>query len=130
MSEPIPKLSTLLGRGVRKRCPHCGRGVLFQRWIKLHDRCSVCGLQYLPNQGDLWGPLVFFDRVLFIIPLIVLIYFRIWHPNWMLFFCVGGAAVFLLMFTMPHRLGMSLAVDYWIRRKWGDLAEPESAPPP
>ena len=126
MSQPIPNLKTLLWRGCRKRCPQCGQGPVYQGWIKLHDHCSVCRLHYLPDQGDLWGPLVFLDRVLFIIPLIVLIYFRIWRPSWILFFLAGGAATFVLIYTMPHRLGMSLAVDYWIRRNWGDLSDQES----
>ena len=127
MSEPVPKLRTLLWRGCRKKCPQCGQGPLFVRWIKLHDNCSTCGLHYLPDQGDLWGPLVFLDRLLFIIPIIVLFYFRVLHPNWILFWLVGGLIFFGLIFTVPHRLGMSLAVDYWIRRKFGDLSE-ESNP--
>src|SRR5689334_3309625 len=78
---PIPKLRTLLWRGWRKKCPQCGQGALYKRWLTLHERCPVCGLQYLANQGDLFGALMFLDRVLFIIPLIVLFYFRVWHPN-------------------------------------------------
>ena len=62
-------------RGCRKKCPQCGQGALFRRWITLHDHCSVCGLKYLENQGDLWGYLLLIDRGLFILPLIVMIYF-------------------------------------------------------
>jgi uncharacterized protein (DUF983 family) len=125
--DPIPKLRTLLGRGFRRQCPHCGRGALFQRWIKLHDRCPVCGLQYLSNQGDLWGPLVFIDRLLFIIPLIVLLYFRIWNPNWLFFFLFGGVMILALVWTVPQRLGMSLAIDYLIRRKSGEPLDQKPA---
>ena len=127
MSEPIPKMSTLLWRGCRKRCPQCGQGALYQRWMKLHDHCPVCGLQYLPNQGDLWGPLVFVDRVVFLIPLVVLFYFLRWHPNSISLAFFGGAMLFLLIFTMPHRNGMSVAIDYLIRRKSGELAGPDSS---
>jgi hypothetical protein len=31
----------------------------------------------------------------------------------------------VLVFTFPHRIGMSLAVDYMIRRKSSDLHEPD-----
>lgn len=125
MAEPIPKLRTLLWRGCRKKCPQCGRGDLYRRWLTLHDRCPVCGLQFLPNQGDLWGPLVFLDRVLFIIPLIVIIYFRRYEATSAWLYAAGGTLLFLLVFTLPHRNGMSLAVDYLIRRKAGDLVDPE-----
>jgi uncharacterized protein (DUF983 family) len=120
---PIPKLRTLLWRGCRKKCPQCGRGDLYQGWIKLREQCSVCGLRYLPNQGDLWGPLLFFDRVLFIIPLIVVIYFRKFDSDLTTLLLVGGAMIFLLIYTLPHRNGMSLALDYLIRRKAGDLSD-------
>ncbi len=123
---PIPKLRTLLWRGARKKCPQCGRGALYQGWIKLHEHCASCGLQYLPNQGDLWGPLLFLDRVLFIIPLIVVIYFRQFNSDVRWLLLIGGGMVFLLVFTLPHRNGMSLAIDYLIRRKAGDLSEPDS----
>lgn len=124
---PIPKLRTLLGRGCRKKCPQCGQGALYRGWIKLHDYCSVCGLHYLPNQGDLWGPLLFFDRVLFIIPLIVVIYFRQFNsdPLWLLL--IGGAMIFLLVFTLPQRNGISLALDYLVRRKAGDLSDEDNS---
>ena len=127
VNESIPSLRTLLWRGWCRKCPQCGRGALYQRWLTVHERCPVCGLQYLPNQGDLFGALMFLDRVLFIVPLIVLFYFRLWHPNLVLFILFGAAMVLTLVFTMPHRNGMSLAIDYLIRRKTGDLAEP---PPP
>ena len=111
MSAPIPKLKTLLWRGCRKKCPQCGQGALYQGWIKL------------PNQGDLWGPLLFFDRVLFIIPLIVVIYFRQFNSDLIWLLLIGGVMVFLLICTLPQRNGMSLAIDYLIRRKAGDLSD-------
>lgn len=124
----IPRLRTLLWRGCRKKCPQCGDGALYQGWIKLHEHCASCGLQYLPNQGDLWGPLLFLDRVLFIIPLIVVIYFRQFNSDTRWLLLIGGVMIFLLVFTLPHRNGISLAVDYLIRRKAGDLVASE--PPP
>jgi uncharacterized protein (DUF983 family) len=126
-SRPLPKLKTLLWRGCRKKCPQCGEGPLYQRWMKLHDHCPVCGLQYLANQGDLFGTLLFLDRILFLIPLVVLIYFRLWHPSQIVFILFGGALLFVLIFTMPHRNGASLAVDYWIRRKNDDPPEKKSS---
>src|SRR5690348_15994159 len=126
-STPLPPLKTLLWRGFCKKCPQCGKGPIYQLWMKLHERCSVCGLKYLANEGDLLGTLLFVDRVLFLIPLIVLIYFRVWHPNLTIFFIVGAAVIFLLLYTMPNRNGMSLAVDYLVRRKEGDLADEETS---
>ena len=42
----------------------------------MRDACSGCGLKFVVNQGDLFGPLLFFDRVLFLVPFITLFYFE------------------------------------------------------
>jgi uncharacterized protein (DUF983 family) len=127
MSEPIPKLKTLLWRGWCRKCPRCGQGALYQRWMRLHEHCPVCGLEYVPDQGDLLGPLIFLDRVLFLFPVIVLFYFGLWHPGLFGFVSLGITGLFLLVYTMPHRNGASLAIDYLIRRKDGELAQGASA---
>jgi len=105
------------------KCPQCGEGTLFRRWVTLHDHCSVCGLKYLENQGDLWGYLLLIDRGLFIFPLIVMIYFRLYNPYSIWFYLFAGALIFALIFTMPHRNGICLAIDYLIRRKSADLSD-------
>ncbi len=122
MPDPIPPLKTLLLRGWRRKCPHCGRGDLFHRWTQLREHCGVCGLKLLENQGDLWGYILFIDRALFILPLIVMIYFRLYIPDSSWFYIVVVGMIGGLIYTLPHRTGMSLALDYLIRRKAGDLA--------
>jgi uncharacterized protein (DUF983 family) len=40
------------------RCPRCGKGRLFSGFLRVADRCSVCGLDYsFVDAGD--GPAVF-----------------------------------------------------------------------
>jgi uncharacterized protein (DUF983 family) len=41
-----------LKRGFRGRCPRCGEGKLFRAFLKVDDRCSVCGLDYTPHRAD------------------------------------------------------------------------------
>ena len=130
MSEPIPRLRSVLWRGLRRRCPRCGQGRVFAGWVKLHDRCTVCDLKYLNDQGDLWAYLVAVDRALFILPLIVMIYFRLYIPDSIWFYILAAVLLFLFIWTLPHRNGMSLGVDYLIRRKWGDLSDEASAQNP
>lgn len=90
--------------------------------MRLHDHCPVCGLRYLQNQGDILGPLMFLDRVLFMVPVIVFFYFGMWRPSTLGFVLFGGSTLLLLIYTMPNRNGVSVAIDYLIRRKEGDLA--------
>jgi uncharacterized protein (DUF983 family) len=116
VNESIPSLKTLVVRGARKKCPRCGQGELFRKWNTLHDSCAVCGLKYLESQGDLWGLIIFFDRALFIFPIIVMIYFRLYNASSGWFYGGGVAMLFLLIFTLPQRTGICLALDYALRR--------------
>ena len=117
MLDHQPKLRTVLGRGLRRKCPRCGEGELFQKWITLHDRCPVCDLQYLQNQGDLWGYLLLVDRALFIFPLIVVVYFRVYNPYSIWFYGFVGGLIAGLLLTLPHRNGMSVGLDYFWRTR-------------
>ena len=128
MTEASPKLKTVLARGARRRCPRCGKGPIYKRWLTMHESCSACGIKYLENQGDLWGVLLALDRALFILPVIVMIYFRLYNPGSIWFIVFIATVFFGFIFTTPHRNGMGLGVDYYIRCKFGDLS-PEAKPP-
>jgi len=121
-SAPIPPLTTLLLRGARKRCPQCGEGRLFKRLNVMHERCAVCGLRYLEDQGDLFGYLFVLDRVLFVVPLIGMVFLRLWVPNAWWFYVVWALAMVAVVVTLPQRTGMSIAVDYLLRRRRGGHA--------
>jgi uncharacterized protein (DUF983 family) len=121
MSDPIPPLRTLLWRGARCKCPQCGQGALYTGWFKLKERCPVCDLVYLENQGDLWSFLLLVDRALFLFPIVAMIYLRVSNASAFWLYGVGGFLVFILVYTLPQRTGMSLAIDYLIRRKSGNL---------
>ena len=41
-----------LKRGFRGRCPRCGEGKLFRAFLKVDNRCSVCGLDFRPHRAD------------------------------------------------------------------------------
>jgi uncharacterized protein (DUF983 family) len=43
--EQYPTLSPI-ATGIRGRCPRCGRGRLFDGFLTLAPRCTVCGLDY------------------------------------------------------------------------------------
>lgn len=45
----IFRLVRLTLRALRLRCPHCGRGTMFQTWLREREHCSKCGL--LLNRG-------------------------------------------------------------------------------
>lgn len=57
MSERWPPVSPFRA-GLMCRCPRCGRGRLFRGFLKVAERCEVCGLDLkAEDAGD--GPAVF-----------------------------------------------------------------------
>ena len=120
--DPKPPVGRTLWRGVRRRCPHCGRGPLFVRWITTHDRCSDCGLVYIRNQGDTWLFWILMDRIPLAIG-IVLIYsgFQVTHWSTGLLFFAGMAVP--LVATMPNRQGVAIALNYLSRVYFRDPSD-------
>ncbi|MCC6848601.1 MAG: DUF983 domain-containing protein [Deltaproteobacteria bacterium] len=112
-----PPLAVLLARGWRKRCPRCGEGRLFKRLNVMHEHCAVCGLRYLEDQGDLFGYLFALDRVLFLAPLIGLVFLRVWVPSSTWFYGLWALAMLALVVTLPQRTGVGVALDYLRRRR-------------
>jgi uncharacterized protein (DUF983 family) len=45
----------LLRRGLRQRCPVCGRGKIFAGFFKTYERCPVCGFVYEREPGYYTG---------------------------------------------------------------------------
>ena len=50
-----PGGTTLLGRGLVRRCPMCGSGGLFPSWFRMHDRCPSCRLRLDRGEHDFWA---------------------------------------------------------------------------
>jgi uncharacterized protein (DUF983 family) len=46
------KVGLSLWRGLRGRCPRCGRGCLFCAFLKVEDHCSVCRLDFTGHRAD------------------------------------------------------------------------------
>lgn len=44
--------SKALWRGFTMKCPNCGRGPLFGRFLKVVSNCEICGEDYMPQRAD------------------------------------------------------------------------------
>lgn len=115
-------IATALERGLRKRCPHCGKGPLFSGWSFI-DRCSFCGLVFARNPGDTWAFTIIGDR-LPIGVMIVVIYFGVVRSNPVLGVIVLLALGAVVIWTAPNRWGIAIALHYLSRVYWPDPADP------
>ncbi|HEX6924817.1 MAG TPA: DUF983 domain-containing protein [Longimicrobiaceae bacterium] len=110
----------LLARGIRLRCPHCGKGRIRQSWLHLKPKCPECGLRTDRGEEDfflggmMWN-IVFAEGTLLIMGLLVGI---LTWPDvpWTLMQWVGIALMVVVPFVFyPFSLGFWLANDIWIR---------------
>lgn len=56
MSLCEPSLVTALRRGFSGRCPCCGTGRMFRAFLKVNDRCEVCGEEFFHHRADDFPP--------------------------------------------------------------------------
>ncbi len=93
-------LKTGMLRGFNGRCPHCGRGRLFARFLKVTDRCSECGEEFHHHRADDFPPyLVIIAVGHFFVPFVFYVQAEAWLPLW---------AIFAL--SLPLTIGLSLVL--------------------
>ena len=80
LPHPRRRLRPALWRGITMRCPACGRGRLFRRYLKVADRCPACGEELHHHRADDAPP--YFTIFLvghLVVPMIIAVE-MLWHP--------------------------------------------------
>lgn len=121
-SLPPATTATILGRGLRGRCPHCGRGSLFDGYLTVAESCRNCGHALAGHDsGD--GPAVFAIFILgfVVVGLAGVVEYMFSPPLWL-------HAVLWLPLTLAGTLvllrplkGIAVALQY----RYRSLEEPE-----
>jgi uncharacterized protein (DUF983 family) len=52
MNAPEPTMAKALERGALCRCPNCGDGPLFRKFLKVNDTCPACGEAFHHHRAD------------------------------------------------------------------------------
>ena len=111
-----------ISAGLGCKCPRCGRGRLFDGFLKVAGRCSACGLD-LTKQDSGDGPAVFVIFLLgaLVVPLALLLEFKVEPPLWVHLMTwpvvvLGGALAML----RPLK-GLKIALQYKNKASEGGL---------
>lgn len=112
-------------RGLRRRCPCCGKGTLFRGYLKVNDRCAVCREDLSGHRAD-DGPAYLTILVVghLMAPLIHIAFVR-FRPEPLVLasvFTVGTVA--LALYLLPRFKGLVIGVQ-WARRMHGFGPVPE-----
>ncbi len=110
----VERTKRVLIRGLKLRCPSCGEGAIFCALIKTHERCPVCGLLFLREQGYFIGSV--YVNVIVTEGLIMLVYLASvllfsGGGKWILTVLLVLAVAFPLLF-FRHARSLWLSFDY------------------
>jgi uncharacterized protein (DUF983 family) len=100
-------------RGLKGRCPSCGKGKLFERWNVLYERCLECDCVLRGREDDTW----FFMYIsaaaitgIFIIGMFFILPANITTAR----FAVAAAAIAIFLLTTGPRKGVAIAIDFFV----------------
>jgi uncharacterized protein (DUF983 family) len=51
---PTPSVRRYFLRALRLRCPHCGGGPAFVRWLRMVPACPACGISFERGERGYW----------------------------------------------------------------------------
>jgi uncharacterized protein (DUF983 family) len=115
-------LGATVWAGITGHCPACGRGRLFDGYLKLAPRCDVCGLDYnFADSGD--GPAVFVILVTgFIVVGAALIVEVLYSPPyWVHALLWGSLAIILPLVLLRSFKGTLIALQFKHKAEEGKL---------
>lgn len=90
----------------------------------MREHCANCDLQFERSPGDTWGFWVIGDRI-FIAAIVAGIFLGYRPTSRIEQALLAAAAIAALIWTMPHRQGICVALDY-ILQTWTGHEHPDN----
>ena len=109
-----------LGRGFAERCPQCGQGRLFWRYLKVQSPCEVCGndnAQYPSDDAPPYFTILIIGH-LFIAPMLFMPFIWTWPVGWVLAATLPTMAALTLV-LLPRVKGAVIGAQWAIHRAEG-----------
>jgi uncharacterized protein (DUF983 family) len=107
------RLVQLMTRGLRLRCPACGKTRIFRGWFTMHEACSECGRLFDRGPGYFLGSIYFNYGVT--AALVLAIYFSLFFSetftDGQLLIIVGTFALLFPVWFFRHARSLWIAFD-------------------
>ncbi|MFG1479602.1 DUF983 domain-containing protein [Xanthobacter sp. V4C-4] len=132
LAEAAPRaVPAALRRGARGRCPACGAGRLFSRYLKVESFCGRCGEELYHHRADDAPPyavILVVGHV--VVPAMVLVEELFRPPLWSHLALWLPLTLVLSLVLLPPAKGLLIALQWALRMHGFDPASPEREPPP
>lgn len=125
-----PSLATALRRGFSGRCPCCGTGRMFRAFLKVRDRCEVCGEELFHHRADDFPPylvIVIVGHV--VVSMILLVEVEYAPPVWLQMAIWPLVTIVLSLVLLQPIKGAVVALQ-WSLRMHGFEGRPVLPAPP
>lgn len=113
---PVPTTGRAVLSGLSGRCPRCGKGALFTAYLKITERCGVCGLGFAGHDvGD--GPVVPAILVIggIVVGLAWMMEVTFQPPLWVHAALWGPLTIGMTLGALPLLKGLSVALQFRFR---------------
>jgi uncharacterized protein (DUF983 family) len=117
----VARILTLLARGARGRCPHCGRGAMFRTWFAPHRHCAACGLSFERDEReDYWLGAFLLNFIVTTVgfaAFVLVVVLATWPDVWWSLLTWGGVAQIIVtpIVFYPCSKALWLALDLSFR---------------
>ena len=115
-------------RGLRLRCPQCGRGHMFSSYLGTRDTCAECGLAINGHRADDAPPYLTLMVVGHLIIPLALLHRQLFEPHLALQFAIWVPTLLLATFYfLPRSKGAMIGIQ-WANHLHGFGSEPGEIP--
>jgi uncharacterized protein (DUF983 family) len=106
-------------RGYRQKCPACGQGALYRKYLKVVDACAACGEELHHHRADDAPPYFVMMITGHVIVGGILIAERIWAPETWVHLAVALPALIIMSLWLLPRVKGALVGLQWALRMHG-----------
>jgi uncharacterized protein (DUF983 family) len=104
------------GFGLRRRCPACGEGRLYGRYLKVADACEACGQELHHHRADDFPPYLVILIVAHVIGFgILMAETRFDTPLWFHLAAWPALTILLSLLLLPPVKGAVVGLQYGLR---------------
>jgi uncharacterized protein (DUF983 family) len=127
LDKPKRDIGQAMWRGTRGRCPACGEGRLYERYLKVADHCPQCGEALHHHRADDAPPYFTIFAVGHVIVPVMLAFEAAFRPElWVHVLLWGPATIALCLLLLPRIKGAVVGLQ-WANYMHGFDPESEDA---